>query len=135
MSESEITEPIKMDFTTHEPTFLQKLAQAYWLHSKSWLLKRFKVDGDIVYIETLNGKSISAPIKQCEFKCWKNNAEQQEITIKTGNEKIHFKEIPFMLSDDEWEVIVDFCLNADKHKTSTIEKIAYGMRKIKETIE
>ena len=113
-SELGVTEPIKMDFTTHEPTFLQKLAQVYWVNPKSWLLKRFQVDGEKISIETMNGSSFSALINECAFSCLPDKYDRNEIRVKSSNQKIHFKEIPYMLSDEEWEKIVTFCKNSDK---------------------
>lgn len=123
-SESGITEPIKMDFTTHEPTFIQKLAQVYWANPKSWLLKRFQVDGDQIRIETMNGNSLSAAINECVFKYQKDKYDRHEITVKSGNQKVHFKEIPYMLSDDEWESLLGFCMNRCSAKKSTLGKLS-----------
>ena len=121
--ESGITEPLKMDFTTHEPTFLQKLAQVYWFNPKSWLLKRFQVDGEQIHIETMNGNILSASVNECVFRYQKDNYDRHEITVKSGNQKLHFKEIPYMLSDDEWEAIVNFCLTTGDSDMSTLGKI------------
>ena len=54
-SDFEDVKKIEMDYITHNPTFFQKLEQVYWVNPKSWLLKRFKVNGGEIYIETLNG--------------------------------------------------------------------------------
>ena len=53
---------LKIDISTHEPTFFQKVMQCYHTMPKSWLLKKFQVDGENIYIETLNGKNFSAQI-------------------------------------------------------------------------
>ena len=129
--ETKIAEPIKMDYITHEPTFLQKLAQVYWANPKSWLLKRFQVDGDQIKIETINGNSLSASIDECVFKYQKDQYDRHEIMVKSGNQKLHFKEIPYMLSDEEWESIVDFCLNRCSAKKSTLGKITSVLLAVK----
>lgn len=118
-----VKEHVSLDFTTHEPTFLQKLAQVYWFNPKSWLLKRFQVEGTHINIETLNGNSLSALVNECQFRYSKDQYDRHEITVKSGSQKIHFKEIPYMLEDEEWDAIVDFCLNAEDSGKSTVGKL------------
>lgn len=117
-----------MDFTTHEPTIAQKLMQVYWFNPKSWLLKRFKVEDGMLTIETLNGKIFTAPVDSCEFTYQEDDYCRHEIYVKAGDKKIHFKEIPFMLEDEEWDTIVDFCCNGKNSKETVMGKLVSVFR-------
>lgn len=114
---------MKIDISTHEPTFFQKVMQCYHTMPKSWLLKKFQVDGENIYIETLNGKTFSAQIKECKFRWQQDNYKRYEIFVKNENQKIHFKEIAYMCSDDEWNTIVNFCKNTEDSKETAASKI------------
>lgn len=113
----------QMDYTTHEPTTFQKVLQVYWFNPKSWLLKRFQVEGETIHIETMNGAVFTAPLEKCVFRYQRDDYERHEIWVKTESEKIHFKEIPFMLEDEEWDDIVDFCINATDSKETILSKL------------
>lgn len=125
LNNSDASEPKfrQMDYTTHEPTVFQKILQVYWANPKSWLLKRFQVEGVNIHIETMNGATFTAPLEKCVFRYQKDGYGRLEIWVKTESEKIHFKEIPFMLEDEEWEDIVDFCINATDSKETLLSKL------------
>lgn len=127
---------IEMDYITHNPTFFQKLEQVYWVNPKSCLLKRFKVNGGEIYIETLNGKIFSAPVSECKVRYAKDKYDRYEFIIKSGEQKIRFREISYMLDDDEWEDIINFCqYHIDDSDVSTLGKITSVMQKIMDTFD
>lgn len=126
---------VKIDISTHEPTFFQKVMQGYHTMPKSWLLKRFQVDGETIYIELLNGKTFSAQIKECQFKWQQDKYKRYEIYVKNENQKIHFKEIAYMCSDDEWNTIISFILNAENSKETAASKIFSKVGIVKDIIE
>lgn len=135
-SNFEDTKKIEIDYITHNPTFFQKLEQVYWFNPKSWLLKRFKVNGDKIYIETLNGKIFSASVSECKIRYQKDKYNRYEFIINSGEEKIHFKEISYMLDDDEWEDIINFCkYHIDDSDVTTLGKITSVMQKIINTLD
>ena len=105
--------PVKMDYVTHELTTFQKLLQVYWMSSKKNILKRFKVEDDVITIETMNNASFVAPVGECEFSCTESEYGRHWIVIRHGEQKVKFQSIPWMLSDEEWGKIVAFCSNAD----------------------
>lgn len=111
MSENE--EPIAMEYYTHEPSTFTKILQLYWITPKRARLKHFKVENGVITIECMNGNSLQAPIQECKFTCVENEY-RHSVEIKHGVQKVRFQDIPGMLSDEEWEMIVDFCSNADK---------------------
>lgn len=110
-------ETIRFHFITHEPSFLEKLLQVYWFNPKSWLLKEFKYEDGILYISVLNGNELTAPIEQCSFTYQEDKYDRMEIYVESGDKKLHFKEIPGMLEDDEWEFIKKFLQCQDMHMT------------------
>ena len=94
---------INLHFVTHEPTIFQKILQVYWLQPKAWRLKEFIVNNGNICVSVMNGKELKAPIKDCCF--YYDDADKYNrmvITIKCGDKKIKFVEIPFMLEDEEW---------------------------------
>ena len=134
MKDTEI-QSIKIDISTHEPTFFQKVMQCYHTMPKSWLLKRFRVDGGTIHIETLNDKIFSAQIKECQFRWQQDKYKRYEIWVKKENQKIHFKEIAYMCSDDEWNTIINFCLNAENSKETAASKIFSKVEVVKDILE
>ena len=117
-----------LHFVTHEPTVFQKILQLYWLQPKAWRLKEFKVSNGNIYISVMNGKELKAPIKDCRF--YYDDADKYNrmgITVRYGDKKIKFFEIPFMLNDDEWAQIIDFCMNTCNSKRSKSNKIAIAI--------
>lgn len=110
---TETIEQITMEYYTHEPSTLTKIMQLYWITPKRSRLKHFKVENGVITIECMNGSSLQAPIQDCKFTCIENEY-RHSVEIKHGDQKVRFQSIPGMLSDEEWEEIIDFCSNADK---------------------
>ncbi len=108
----------RLHFITHEPSFLNKLLQVYWVNPKSWLLKEFKYEDGILYISVMNGNELTAPIEECSFRYQKDKYDRMEIYVKSGEKKLHFKEIPGMLKDEDWETIMNFL---QSHEESSID--------------
>ena len=92
-------------FKTHEPKLWQKLAQVYWIVSKSIKLDTFTYDGETITIKTLNKKELSAPLSELKIRFNIDNAERKNYTISHNKKKIRFMAMPFMLEDEEWEEI------------------------------
>lgn len=128
-------ESVKLHYVTHEPNFWQKLFQVYWVNPKSWLLKELTVDDGNITISLLNGNSLSAPIEECSFKFQIDKYDRMEIYVKHENRKIHFKEMPGMLEDEQWDDIKAFIQDSCNAKTTTLGKITKAMEKIKEILE
>lgn len=117
---------ISLHFVTHEPTIFQKILQVYWLLPKMRLLKEFKVTKGNICVSVLNGNEIKAPIKDCCFYYDDTDRyNRMGITIRYGDKKIKFFEIPFMLKDEEWAQIIYFCMNICEAKQSTASKIGW----------
>lgn len=127
-SRGKIVEPVHIDFSSRELTFIKKLISFSWVYSKEHHLKRFRVDGDDIYIETQEGPKFSASLSKCKF--FHTGSGFHYITVESGWKEISFAEIPFMFSFDEWEVIISFCLNAQNSEEHPINKIAL----IKDTV-
>ena len=103
----EQTTSVKKTYKTQEPNFWQKLMQVYWFNPKSWLLDEFSIDNEILSFKTKAGKTITAPITDLRIRVQVDNYDRHEVYVTHGKEKLHFKEIGYMLSDEEWEEIFD----------------------------
>lgn len=117
---------MKRKFVTHEPSLIQKIMQMYWFNPKSWLLKSLTIDEDQIEIVTMNEKVFSNKFSQTKFKFQSDSYDRYEFYVSDINDKarkIHFKEIPFMLSDDEWEEIKTIFASSDNYKESLLGKV------------
>ena len=106
---------VKLNFVTHDAFISAECLQVYG--TKSWLLKEFSVENGEIFIELLNGKEFSSPLAKCSFKYQKDNYDRVEFIVESENEKIHFKEIPGMLEDEEWEEITSFIIDTCNAKS------------------
>lgn len=97
---------MEKSFKTRELNFWQKLAQVYWVIPKSWQLDEFTINGDILTIRTKAGKNLSAPISELRIRIQKDKYDRHEVFVYHGEEKLTFKEIGYMLSDEEWQEIL-----------------------------
>lgn len=97
---------MEKSFKTRELNFWQKLAQVYWVIPKSWQLDEFTINGDILTIRTKAGKNLSAPISELRIRIQKDKYDRHEVFVYLGEEKLTFKEIGYMLSDEEWQEIL-----------------------------
>lgn len=100
-------------YKTKDLNWWQKLFQAYWVMPNSWLLDEFIFDGKKVIIKIRNGKEISANIEDLEANYSVDKYYRREFKIKTKSEKIRFKEIPYMLKEEQWDEICEI-LNAEE---------------------
>ncbi len=130
VTESKMDETTCINLETHEPSLLNKIMQVYWALPKSWRLNEFRVEQGMVYISTMNGKCISASISDCEFTYQSDKYERMEYQVKAGDRKLHFKELPGMLEDEEWELIKKFILGSCNAQLSKIGKLVNVLKSI-----
>ena len=90
-------------FKTHEPSEYEKTLQMYWMNPKSWLLDEFKLENGVLTVSTLKGNQLSASVAELKIRIQTDNYNRKEVYLRYGDEKLHFKEIPGMLSEEEWE--------------------------------
>lgn len=107
-NETPIVSPIEngtsnKTFKTHEPSEYEKALQMYWMYPKNWLLDEFKLDNGVLTVSTLKGNRLSAPVLELKIRIQTDNYDRKEVYLKYGDEKLHFKEMPGMLSEEEWE--------------------------------
>ena len=107
----QMIDKLNLHYVTHEPNIFQKLMQVYWFNPKSWLLKELTVKNGVISVSNLKGQQLSAPIVDCFFDYQVDKYDRWEIYVNHGNEKLHFKEMPGMLEDSEWEAIKSFLKN------------------------
>ena len=117
-------------FKTHEPSFIQKLMQVYWANPKGWLLDEFKVENGVLVISTMKGNQLVAPIEELSVRIQKDKYERKEVYVRHGEEKLHFKEIPGMLSDDEWEKLFEVLATFPDLGRTKADKIVGAAEKI-----
>lgn len=90
-------------FKTHEPSEYEKALQMYWMNPKSWLLDEFKLENGVLTVSTLKGNQLSASVTELKIRIQTDNYNRKEVYLRYGDEKLHFKEMPGMLSEEEWE--------------------------------
>lgn len=90
-------------FNTHEPTIWEKILQIYWVNPKRWLLDEFKLEDGVLTLSTLKGNRLVAPIEELKIRIQKDKFERREVIVKHKDEKLLFKEIPGMMSQEEWD--------------------------------
>ncbi|MBO7346329.1 MAG: hypothetical protein J6U29_02065, partial [Bacteroidales bacterium] len=73
--------------------------------------------------------------KECIFRWQQDKYKRYEIYVKKENQKIHFKEIAYMCSDDEWNTIVNFSKNTEDSKETAASKIFGVISFIKEIFD
>lgn len=119
-------------FQTVELNFLEKLMQVYWFNPKSWLLESLEINSNKIKIIRKNGQvdDIFSGEYQASFS--KDNYDRLEIKLLTKDgRKINFKEIPGMLSEEEWDTIIEI-LEATE---STFSKVLHSTREIMEELK
>lgn len=102
---NETINKVSKTYRTHEPTFIQKLLQVYWVNPKSWRLDEFVINDDILTLKTQDGKEITASITELSIRVQTDKYDRKEVYVKHDKQKLHFKEIDGMLEDEEWEEI------------------------------
>ena len=83
----------------------QSLLQMYWLMPKKSRLESFIIDGEMITITVQDGATISAPISSISAKCDKDKYERRFCTVKSGEIKLSFCEIPWRFSEKEWDEV------------------------------
>lgn len=119
-----------VNYKTKELSFLEKFLQAYWFNPKSWLLDEFRFENDILFIKCRNGNTMEAPLSEIDASYAVDNYDRHEFYLKHNGKKLHFKEIPWMLEDDEWEMIKSIL----KPYLNGIGKLNNSLRKIQKEI-
>ena len=115
-------------FKTHEPSTLDKILQLYWANPKSWRLDKFTITDDVLTFSTQNGKRISAPLEELSIKEQTDKYDRREVYVKHGNEKLHFKEIPGMLEEKEWDAIFEVLKAVPNTTTSKVAWLATAVK-------
>lgn len=120
-----------LSFKTQELDFLQKLLQVYWVNPASWILDEFSIrDGTLVIVRK-DGNRFEAPLASVEATFAVDNYDRREINVTAGDNTTRFKEIPGMLSEEEWDAIIA----ALKPSKSALGELTDSMREIKESFE
>ena len=71
---------VSKSYKTHEPTFMKKLLQVYWVNPKSWRLDEFVINDDILTIKTQAGKEITAPITELKIRVQQTSTIEKKST-------------------------------------------------------
>ena len=111
---------IQKTYKTHEPSFLQKLFQVYWVNPKSWRLDEFSIDNDTLCFKTQSGKEIKGKLEELKIRVQTDKYDRREVIIKKGKEKLHFKEIDGMLEDGEWDELFEILKSVPDTGMSTL---------------
>lgn len=98
-----IVQAVSVFFKTHEPSEYEKTLQMYWMNPKSWLLDEFKLGNGVLSVSTMKGNRLSAPVEELKIRIQTDNYGRKEVYLRHEDEKLHFKEMPGMLLDEEWE--------------------------------
>ena len=131
-SEFQVPEHHEVYFKTRDPKWWQKLLQMYWFNPKSWLLDELKIKDNVITVSVKNSHTLSCPLDQLKVRLQEDKYDRKEIYLSFGEEKIHFKEIPYMLSDNEWEDLIEKLQSLDDVGETKINKIN---RLLKKSIE
>lgn len=111
-------EELKLTFKTRNPAWWQKLMEMYWVNPKSWRLDEFILDNNQLTIKVQNGKMISGPIAEMKLRYQIDKFDRMEYFFTFGSQKLHFKEINYMLTTEEWQQIREI-LNRIKDRKKT----------------
>ena len=104
-------------------TFLKKLAQMIWLIPKSRRLDEFVLENDVLTIKTKSGNTIQSHLSGVIAKYTVDNNDNSLFYIEDENgQKLRFKEIPFMLSDEDWELVKSI-LPLEESKMEKVNKV------------
>ena len=120
-------------FKTHDPTWFQKIMVVYGFTPKGWRLDEFSTDGKNLTISTRAGNRLTAPIDELSYSYQVNQYDWHEVYIAHGEERIHFREVPYMLSEEEWEEIfsiLDTIPNAHEKSISKVIRVLESIRGI-----
>lgn len=126
---------INKTYKTRELNWWQKALQVYWVNPKSWLLDEFIIEDTTITVKVKSGKVLSAPVDQIEVKIQTDKNARREVYLKCNGEKLHFKEIAWMLTEDEWDEVFEIFTVTAK---SNLAKAAWALtiaRKLMEFAE
>lgn len=124
-----------MTYKTHEPTFMKKLLQVYWVNPKSWRLDEFAVNDDILTFKTQAGKEITAPITELKIRVQTDKYDRKEVFVNHGKDKLHFKEIDGMLDEGQWEEIFDILESVPDTGMTTLGWITNVARRAMQSLD
>lgn len=116
-------------FKTVNPKWWQKLLQMYWFNPKSWLLDELEITNNVITVSVKNGQTLSCPLDQLKVRLQEDKYGRKESYLSCGEEKIHFKEVPFMLSDNEWESLFEKLLSLDDVGETKLNKVNLLLKK------
>jgi len=94
-------------YQTQELSFIQKMMQVYWANPKSWLLEEIRFEKGEIAVIRKNGAVFTSLLSNITAVYSTDNYSRREITIISDSDKTRFKEIPGMLTDNEWQEIVN----------------------------
>ena len=126
----DLSNSVRKYYKTRELKIWQKILQVYWFNPKSWLLDEFIFDNNQITFKVRNGNVISASILDLKVRYQKDNYERIEVYITNGNEKLHFKEIPWMLTDEEWEDVFNILDTVPDISSTKMSKVVGVFRSI-----
>jgi hypothetical protein len=122
-------------FKTHEPTTWEKILQIYWVNPKRWLLDEFKLEDGVLTLSTLKGNRLVAPIEELKIRIQKDKSERREVIVKHKDEKLLFKEIPGMMSQEEWDKLFLVMASFPDTGRTAADKVAGVVGKILEVAD
>lgn len=120
-------------FKTHDPTWFQKIMVFYGFTPKGWRLDELSTDGKNLTISTRAGNRLTAPIEELSYSYQVNQYDWHEVYIAHGDKKIHFREVPYMLTEAEWEEIfsiLDTIPNAHEKSVSKVLRVLESIRSV-----
>ena len=107
---------------TEELTFFKKLAQMYWLHPKSTRLDEFILENEVLTIKTKSGKIIQSDLSKIISKYTEDKGNYVFYIQDENGNKLKFNEVPFTLSDEDWELIKSI-LPLEESKMQKVNKV------------
>ena len=122
-------------FKTRDLNFWKKLAQVYWFIPKSMILDELGISDGILSVKTKNGNSFAAPIDEIKYRFQKDSNERREVKLTHGTEKIRFIEIPWMLSDEEWDMLFVILSEIPDSSKSKYGKVTEALGVIRDVIK
>ncbi len=120
---------ISMHYKTRDLSFFQKLCQVYWANPASWLLDEFTIANGILTVVRKNGNRFDAQLSDISASFAVDNYDRREINIRCGKKRTRFKEIPGMLSENEWNAIIAV-LNPKKSSLGILNDILRGVKSV-----
>ena len=95
-------------FKTKPLTKWKALLNVSFLMPGSWMLDEFILENEILTIKCKNGNILESPLKDVIAKYQTDKYDRREFIVKTNDgQKLHFKEMSYMLEDEEWDKIAE----------------------------